>query len=69
MQTTTIKIQGMTCGGCVNSIKTVLEKLPGVTQAEVSLESEQAIVQHDAANTSIAQLKEAITDAGFDVID
>jgi len=69
MQTTTIKIEGMTCGGCVNSVKTVLEKLPGVDQVEVSLDNAEAVVQHDATQTSVEQLKEAISDAGFDVTD
>lgn len=68
MQTTTIKIQGMTCGGCVNSVKTVLEKLPGVDQADVSLDNAEAVIQHDAAQTSVEQLKETINDAGFDVV-
>jgi len=68
MQTTTIKIQGMTCGGCVNSVKTVLEKLPGVDQADVSLDNAEAVVQHDVAITSVEQLKTAISDAGFDVV-
>ncbi|MCB1935328.1 MAG: heavy-metal-associated domain-containing protein [Nitrosomonas sp.] len=67
MQTTTIKIQGMTCGGCVNSVKTVLEKLPGVDQVDVSLDNAEAVIQHDAVQISVEQLKAAISDAGFDV--
>ncbi|MCB1949691.1 heavy-metal-associated domain-containing protein [Nitrosomonas sp.] len=69
MQTTTIKIQGMTCQGCVNSIKTVLEKLPDIIRIEISLDTAQAIVEHNPATTSIDQLKTAIEDAGFEVID
>ena len=67
MQKTTIPIHGMTCQGCVNSVKTVLEKLPGVAQVAVSLEAAKATVQHDPASTTIDQLKAAIVDAGFDV--
>ena len=67
MQTTTIKIQGMTCQGCVNSIKTVLEKLPDIIRIEISLDTAQAIVEHNPATTSIDQLKTAIEDAGFEV--
>lgn len=69
MQTTTIKIKGMTCMGCVNSAEKVLEKITGVISAEVSLDQEQAVIQYDAAKSSIAQFKQAIRDAGFDVID
>ena len=69
MQTTTIKITGMTCMGCVNSVKTVLNNLTGVTQVEASLDPAQAIVQYDPAKTNVNLLKEAIIAAGFEVTD
>ena len=69
MQTTTIKITGMTCMGCVNSVKTVLNNLTGVSQVEASLDPAQAIVQYDPAKTNVNLLKEAIIDAGFEVTD
>ena len=69
MQTATIKIKGMTCMGCVNSIKNVLKNLPGIAQLEVTLDPAQAVVQFDPASTSLNQLKETIIDAGFDVAD
>ncbi|MBK7493662.1 MULTISPECIES: heavy-metal-associated domain-containing protein [Nitrosomonas] len=69
MQTATIKIKGMTCMGCVNSIKNVLRNVPGIAQLEVTLDPAQAIIQFDPENTSLNQLKETIIDAGFDVVD
>ena len=69
MQTATIKIKGMTCMGCVNSIKNVLRNVPGIAQLEVTLDPAQAIIQYDPENTSLNQLKETIIDAGFDVVD
>ena len=69
MQTTTIKIDGMTCMVCVNSVKNVLEEISGVDHVEVSLEKAQAIVQYDAGKTNGDQFKEVIEDAGFDIID
>ncbi len=69
MQTITIKIQGMTCMGCVNSVKTVLKNQNGVTAVAASLEPAQATVQYDPDTIDPAQLKAAIIDAGFDVID
>jgi len=59
----------MTCQGCANSIKTVLEKLPDVNQVDVSLNTACAIIQHDSAKTGVDQLKAAIEDAGFEIID
>lgn len=68
MQTTIINIKGMTCMGCVRSIKNVLEKIPGVSSAEVSLEDAQVTIQYDAAITGIDQFKQAIEEAGFETI-
>jgi copper chaperone len=68
MQTEIIKVNGMTCMGCVNSIKNVLEKIPGVSNADVSLEQKQVKIAYDAATTHTDQLKNAIKEAGFEVI-
>ena len=37
MQTITLNIEGMTCGGCVKSVIRILEGVNGVAKAEVSL--------------------------------
>ena len=68
MQTEIIKIEGMTCMGCVNSVKNVLEKIPGVASAEVSLERKQVTIQYDAATADTAQFRNAIKDAGFEIV-
>lgn len=66
METTVLKINGMTCGGCVKSVTNVLKALPGVHDAEISLERAEAEVSFDPAQASVAQLKGAIEDAGFE---
>ncbi len=66
METTTIKVAGMSCGGCVKSVTGVLVVLDGVATAAVSLEQAQAVIEFDAAKVNRAQLAQAIEDAGFD---
>ncbi len=66
METTTIKVAGMSCGGCVKSVTGVLVALDGVATAAVSLEQAQAVIEFDAAKVNRAQLAQAIEDAGFD---
>jgi copper chaperone len=66
METTTIKVDGMSCGGCVKSVTGVLTALDGVAKAEVSLEQKQAVVEFDAGKLTRDQLKAVIEDAGFD---
>jgi copper chaperone len=67
MQTEVIKIEGMTCTGCVNSVKNVLENIPGVDSVEVSLEQKQATIRYDDASTDFERFRKAIEDAGFEV--
>ncbi len=66
METTVMRVTGMTCMGCVNSVKKVLNAVDGVQSAEVSLEKAQATVVYDAARAQPVQLKRAIEDAGFE---
>ena len=68
METIQLNIQGMTCNGCVNSVRNVLQKTPGVTGVEVSLEQNRATVTYDPRQANLAQLKAAVEDAGYDVV-
>ena len=66
METITFKVGGMTCGGCVNSVRKVVSAVSGVNTVDVSLEKAQAVIAFDPAKTGAAALKSAIEDAGFD---
>ena len=66
METTVLKVEGMKCGGCVNSVTTVLQALPGVARADVSLERNEARVEYDAGKVGVDAMKAAIADAGFE---
>ena len=67
MQTVTLGISGMTCGGCVRSVTNVLTALDGVAKAEVSLEKRNAVVDYDPGRVGIEQLKHSVAEAGFEV--
>ncbi len=69
METEIVKIKGMTCMGCANSVKNLLEKIPGVDNADVSLEQKQATVRYNATTTDVNQFKNAIEDAGFEIVN
>jgi len=66
METVTLKVTGMTCMGCVGSVKRVLQDVDGVKAVDVSLDKAQATVQYDAAVAGPAQFKAAIEDAGYE---
>jgi copper chaperone len=67
MQNVSFDVQGMTCGGCVASVKRVLSALPGVQSVDVTLEPGKASVAYDPARVSVDQLREAVENAGYDV--
>ena len=66
METATIKVKGMTCMGCVGSVKRVLQGMAGVSAVEVSLENGEAKGQYDPGVTQPAALKTAVSDAGYE---
>lgn len=66
METTVLKIGGMTCGGCVRSVTNVLKALPGVTDAEVSLQKSEAKVTFDPALANPAAFRHAVEEAGYE---
>ncbi|MHB1682611.1 MAG: heavy-metal-associated domain-containing protein [Bacilli bacterium] len=67
MAVTTFEVKGMTCGGCVNSVTKALKAVRGVQAADVSLEKQQAVVTFAEEEASVADLKQAVEDAGYDV--
>jgi copper chaperone len=67
METITLNVQGMTCGGCVASVTRVLKAVPGVNDVAVTLQPGVAKVSFDPALTGAAALRTAIEDAGYEV--
>ena len=65
MQSMTFDIHGMSCGGCVGSVKRALQKIDGVSDVEVSLSPGQATVNADVSLASAAQILVAITKLGY----
>lgn len=67
METVTLQVNGMTCGGCVASVTRVLRAVPGVGQVAVALEPGTAVVSYDPQVTGLPALQHAVEDAGYDV--
>ena len=67
MENVTLNVTGMTCGHCVKAVEGSVGAVNGVTEVAVSLADGQVTVAYDAAQVSVAQIKETIEDQGFDV--
>ena len=59
---TELKIDGMTCGHCVEGVKKALEAVSGVESAEVSLAEGRASVRGTAP---VDQLVAAVEEEGY----
>ena len=68
MQTETLKVTGMTCGGCTSNVTHALKAITGVGDVTVSLSAGEATVQYDERLTSPDQLKSAVNGAGYGVV-
>ncbi len=66
-RTVGLKIDGMTCGSCVDKVQTSLKKVEGVKEAEVTLATHTAKVVYDPSKTDEKALKGSVSTAGFKV--
>ncbi len=65
---TAIKIGGMHCAGCVNSIQNYLMELKGVKKCEVNLAAEKATVEFDPLSVDLSAIENAVQEAGYKVV-
>ena len=65
-QTRIIKIEGMTCGGCVASVHNATADIDGLDDISIELADNQATVTFDGTKTSAEKIAAAIDETGFD---
>ena len=64
--TTTITVDGMTCGHCVSAVRSEVGKLEGVTDVSVDLASGQVTIVGEQAPDPEA-LRTAVEEAGYEI--
>lgn len=69
MNTLIFNVQGMSCMGCVRSVKGLVSALPGVSSVEVDLASGRVEVKHDPAQCDAQAIRSVINDGGYTVKD
>lgn len=67
MKTVIIPIEGMMCNHCVASVTSALTALDGVSEANVSLESQSAEVTFDESKCQETAICDIIEELGFSV--
>jgi copper chaperone len=65
MESITLKVGGMSCMGCVSSVKRLLEAMPGVLKVDVDLAKAEAAVDFDSKLTNLEAIKNGIVEGGY----
>lgn len=55
-----LKIDGMTCGGCALSVRTVVKRIDGALDVEVDWKKGRAVVSFDPEKVSAAEIAATI---------
>ena len=67
-KTVTIKVDGMKCAKCSESVSKALKATDGVQDAEVSSEKGEAVIKYDDQKVDEAKLREVINSTGFKAV-
>ncbi|MDF2649125.1 MAG: copper ion binding protein [Paenibacillus sp.] len=61
-----LKVEGMSCNHCVNSVEKAMKELGA--EGKVNLANKEVEVQFDESKLSVEAIKEAIEEQGYDVV-
>ncbi|TGJ84353.1 hypothetical protein E0Z10_g4407 [Xylaria hypoxylon] len=64
--TTTVAIEGMTCGACTSAVESGFTGLDGILRFNISLLAERAVITHDPTKVTSEKIAEIIENRGFD---
>ncbi len=67
METKVLQIEGMSCDHCKKAVTDALKAIDGVHSVDVDVAAGKATVSFDPGRTTLAALKEAVEEAGYDV--
>ena len=67
-QRMTLRISGMTCASCAQTIENALRKKKGIKEANVNLATEKATILFNPIETNFEEIKNIVKDAGYEVL-
>ncbi len=65
MEELNLKLQGMSCASCANSIEQAILNVPGVVNCHVNFSTDRATVRYDAQKTNGNIICQAVADVGY----
>ena len=63
-----VSIQGMSCTGCENTVKSCISELPGVVDVSASFTDGKALIKLDTTLTKMDKISEAVKSKGYIVM-
>ncbi|MEC0089496.1 cation transporter [Paenibacillus macquariensis] len=66
MTNVTLKVEGMSCGHCVNSVEGAMKTLGA--EGKVDLKDKSVAISYDENKLTLEAIKEAIEEQGYDVV-
>jgi len=69
VQTITLIVENMHCGGCMTKVERALAAAPGVLSARANLSAKRVTATIDAASTSTPELTDALARSGFNAAE
>ena len=67
LETTTLTVPDISCGGCERSIQTVIGDLPGVIAVEASAATKRVVVTFAPGPTDPARIAATLDEIGYPV--
>jgi copper chaperone len=64
-----LKVEGMTCQHCIQTITETVDKMTGVEKVVVSFEQKEVTIDFDELQTQTEAICAQILEAGFEVIE
>lgn len=63
-----LKVTGMSCGHCENTVTKALTALDGVIKAVADREAEKAVVEYDEGQVDRKAMVDAVVKAGYEAV-
>ncbi len=64
----TLPVIGMACSACSANVENKLRSIVGISEASVNLVGRTAIIDYDPSQVSLEEIKQAISDIGYDLV-
>jgi len=68
IETTYLRLKGMSCASCANAIEKAINKVAGVEECSVNFATAQGKVAYNPQKTDLQEIQRAVTDAGYEAV-